>query len=134
MPASAAETKSLTPAQFIATLEEPRKSEIKKIDKLIRQTMPDLKPVLVGNMLGYGPFRYRYKTGREGDMCDICLCSKKNYISLHVFGADKYKKKLPKADIGVACIRFKKLDDLDLEVLKEILRGPPQIRDWIEKK
>jgi hypothetical protein len=126
--------KPSSPKTFIESLEEPRRTEIKRIDKLIRETMPDLKPVLNGEMLGYGPFRYRYKTGREGDMCDICLCSKKNYISLHVFGANQYKKKLGKADIGVACIRFKTLDDLNTDVLKEILRGAPKIRELIEKK
>jgi hypothetical protein len=125
---------TISPSDFIATLEEPRRSEIAKIDALIRETMPDLKPVLVGNMLGYGPFRYRYSSGREGDMCDISLCSKKNHISLHVFGADKFKSRLPKADIGVACVRFKKLDDLDIDAVIDLLRQAPDIRAIIEKK
>lgn len=128
------EAKPSTPKQYIDSLEEPRKSEIKKLDKLIRATLPDLKPVMMGNILGYGPFRYRYATGREGDTCVVCLGSRKASISLHVFGADKFKKKLPKADIGVACVRFKKLEDLDAEVLKELLMQAPKNRKMIEKK
>ena len=126
--------KAATPQQYIESLDEPRRSEIRKLDQLIRKTMPNLQPVLVGDMLGYGPFRYRYASGREGDMCDISLCSKKNYISLHVFGADQFKKRLPKADIGVACVRFKKLADLDEDALKGLLKQAPNVRKMIEKK
>jgi hypothetical protein len=32
-------------------------------------------------MLGYGPFRYRYPSGREGDTCVISLASQKRYIT-----------------------------------------------------
>ena len=34
--------------------------------------------------------------------------------------AELNKDRLPKANIGKSCIRFKKLDDLDVDVLKEI--------------
>jgi len=124
----------MTLAEYIAALEEPRKSEIKKLDKLIREVLPDLKPVMAGSILGYGPFRYRYATGREGDTCVVCLGSRKTAISLHVFGADQFKKRLPKADIGVACVRFKKFEDLDEKALRDLLKQAHKIKDWIEKK
>src|SRR5688572_2838509 len=118
-----------TPREYIARLSEPRKSEIRRIDRLIRQTVPDLKPFVIAGMLGYGPFRYKYQSGREGDWCKIGLASNKSYISLYACAADtrgyvaeRYKKKLPKASIGKSCVRFKKLEDLDVEVLQELLR------------
>src|SRR5688572_13535726 len=118
-----------TPREYIAKLSEPRKSEIQRIDKLIRRTVPDLKPFLIAGMLGYGPFRYKYESGREGDWCKVGLASNKSYISLYACAADqrgyvaeRYKKKLPKANIGKSCVRFKRLDDLDVEALKDLLR------------
>jgi hypothetical protein len=36
--------------------------------------------------------------------------------------AEKFKKELPKASIGRSCIRFKKLDDIDLKVIQQILK------------
>ena len=126
--------RSITPEEYIGSLEEPRRSEIKRLDQLIRKTLPKLERVVTAGFLGYGPFRYRYATGREGDMCVVSLCSKKNYISLHLFGADRFKDRLPKANIGVACVRFKRLNDLDQEALTELIKQAPKIRDMIEKK
>jgi hypothetical protein len=118
-----------TPKEYIAKLDEPRQTEIKRVDKLIRQTVPELKPFIVAGMLGYGPFHFKYPSGREGDWCRIGLASNKSYISLYACAADKrgyvaerYKKKLPQASIGKSCVRFKKLDDLDVEALKALLR------------
>lgn len=116
-----------TPQEYINALEEPRKSEILRIDKQIRETMPDLEPVMMHGILGYGPYHYKYRSGHEGDTCVICLGSKKNYISIHCFGADRFKERLPKANIGVACVRFKRLDDLDVEALKDLFRSAPKV-------
>jgi hypothetical protein len=38
------------------------------------------------------------------------------------FLAEMYRKKLPKANVGVGCIRFKKLEDIDLKVMKQMVR------------
>jgi hypothetical protein len=79
-------------------------------------------------MLGYGRFHYRYTSGREGDASLVALSSRKAYISLYVLSADEngylaeqYAARLPKASIGKSCIRFKRADDIDLDVLRELL-------------
>ncbi len=80
-------------------------------------------------MIGYGRYHYKYASGREGDSAIIGLSSRKAYISIYVTGGDgeqyvaeKYRDELPKADIGKACIRFKKFDDIDFEVLSKVLK------------
>ena len=87
--------------------------------------------------VGYGPYRYRYPTGREGEASLIGLSSRKAYISLYVLcsedGAyltERYVDRLPKANIGKSCVRFKRTSDIDLDVLRELLveagrLGPP---------
>jgi hypothetical protein len=81
-------------------------------------------------MIGYGRYHFRYATGREGDWCLLGLASHKRYISLYVtaedgkggYLAEAYRDRLPKADIGKSCVRFTRLDDLDQDVLREMLR------------
>jgi hypothetical protein len=58
----------------------------------------------------------------------IALASQKNYISVYACATDgknyvpeEYKKQLPKASIGKSCIRFKKNEDIDMNILKEII-------------
>lgn len=115
--------------EYIELIPEPRKSEILQIDALIKKTAPSLKPTFAINMLGYGMFHYKSKSGREGNWPVVSLASQKNYISLYICAVEKdkyiaelYKDKLPKASIGKSCIRFKKVEDVDLEVIAEILK------------
>ena len=80
-------------------------------------------------MLAYGPWHYKYASGREGDWFRIGVASNKNYVSLYVcamdgksYVAERFKKALPKANIGKACVRFKRVSDLDEAVLAKLIR------------
>lgn len=114
--------------EYIDRLDEPRRSELSRLDEMVRKTAPELNPTMNYRMPGYGIFHYKYASGREGDWAVIQMASNKNYISFYVsctdeggYLAESYKKQLPKASIGKSCIRFKKLADVDEDVLKEII-------------
>lgn len=122
-------TKATTVKEYIDAIEEPRKSEIKKLDEFIKKAVPDLKPYFATNMLGYGEFHYKSKSGREGDWPVIALASQKNYISVYVCGADgkqytaeKYAKDLTGASVGKSCIRYKKFEDINLKTLAKVIK------------
>ncbi len=124
-----AAARALSPKDLIAKIPEPRRSQIEAIDALIRKALPDQKPIVLAGMLGYGPFRYKSASGREGDWFRIGLANRKQYIALYACGADargyvaeRYKAKLPKAKIGKSCVTFKKLEDLDEKVLVALLK------------
>src|SRR5262249_17440467 len=122
-----------TPDEYIAALQEPRRSEVAALDNLIRQTAPQLERFVGGGMLGYGPYHYRYASGREGDTALIGLASRKQYTSLYVIASDKggyraeaYLSRLPKANVGKSCVRFKRLADLDQTALTQLIREGAQ--------
>jgi hypothetical protein len=130
-----------THEEYIERLAEPRRGEVRALHELIRRTVPELAPTMEFGMLGYGPYHYRYASGREGEWMLVGVASNKNYISLYVtaeapdggYLAETYRDLLPKASIGKSCIRFKRLRDLDQEVLQQLLRnvaaaGPPGAR------
>jgi hypothetical protein len=117
-----------TPAEYIAAVDDKRRSDISALDALIRKNAPKLVPVIMGGMLGYGPFHYRYSSGREGDACKLSIASNASYISLYCFAADakgyvaeRYVDRLPKASIGKTCVRFKRLADLDEKALVALI-------------
>jgi hypothetical protein len=120
-----------TPEEYIGRLDEPRRGEIRALHELIRRTVPELEPTMDFGMLGYGKYHYRYPSGREGDWQLVGVASNKNYISLYVtavapdggYLAEAYQEQLPKASIGKSCIRFKRLGDVDQEVLERLLRN-----------
>jgi hypothetical protein len=124
-----------TPKQYIEELAEPRRSDIAAIDRLIRKAAPRLKPFVHAGMLAYGPMHYRYASGREGDWFKIGLASNASYVSLYAcvadeqgYVAERYRKLLPKANIGKSCVRFKRLADVDAEVLAKLVREAARMR------
>jgi hypothetical protein len=118
-----------TPAEYIAAADEAKQGDLKKLHALIRKTLPDLKPCMVHGMIGYGPYHYKYASGREGDTARVALASNKTGFSVYVsaidqkgrYLAEQAKAKLGKASVGKACIRFEKLADLELDALRDVL-------------
>lgn len=118
-----------TPAEYIAAVDDKRRYDIAALDALIRKHAPKLDPVIMDGMLGYGPFHYRYASGREGDACKLAIASNASYISLYCFAADakgyvaeRYVGRLGKANIGRSCVMFKKLADLDEKALVSLVK------------
>ena len=118
-----------TPAQYIAQLPEERRQSIQTLHDAIREAAPELKPFISGGMLGYGPYHYKYGSGREGDSAIVSLASQKNHISMYVcatkgdeYIAEKHKTRLGKVSVGRSCIRFKKLEDLNVPAAMEVVK------------
>ena len=123
-------TSAKTPEEYLSNIAEPRRQDVERLHELIQKIVPDLTPHILAGMIGYGTYRYKSKSGREGDWSLIALASQKNYISIYIcavtedgnYVAEEYKTKLPRANIGKSCIRFKSLSDIDLTVLTEIIK------------
>lgn len=118
--------KAATPAEYIAQLDEPRRSAIQTIHAMITKALPKLKPTIQYGMIGYGTYMLKYAGGREGEAPVIALASQSSYISVYGCGAGdlaELKKQLPKANCGKGCIRFKKFEDVDLKVLEKIVKA-----------
>lgn len=120
----------MTPTEWLAALAEPRRTELSTLHRLIRKAAPGFKPFVKGSMLGYGAYHYRYESGREGDSFRVGLADNKQAMSLYVVAAnergylaEQFRARLPKASIGKSCIRFKKLEQLDLEVVEALVRA-----------
>jgi len=122
-------TTSATPDEYIGALDEPRRGQVRALHELIRRRAPALEPHIAAGMLAYGHHHYRYASGREGDWFPIGLASQKRYISLYVNAADpargylaeSYRERLPRADIGRSCVRIRRIEDVDLDVLGELI-------------
>lgn len=120
--------KASTVASYLAAVPAERKDAIVQLHHFIQKTVPKLKPHFAYNMLGYGSFPYKNYKKEFITWPVIALANQKNYISLYVcsidagiYVAEKYKKDLGKVSVGKSCIRFKKIEDLNLPGLKKVL-------------
>lgn len=128
------QSKAKTVKEYIDSLPEDRRVIISTIDKLVRKAAPSLiregEVGMMYGMIGYGKFHYKSSSGREGDWVVIGLASQKNYVSVYICAADpkegyiaeNNKHRLGKVSVGRSCIRFKKLQDINLVVLEELIK------------
>lgn len=121
-----------TPDEYFSRADE-RESDLRALDELIRQAAPGLKRTMVTstsvNMVGYGMFTYRNKSGKEIQWPVLALANQKNHISLYISAVENGKyiaesnaDKLGKVSVGKSCVRFKKFEDVDTSTLKNILQ------------
>lgn len=125
-----AENKAKTVDEYLANIPPERTEAIHYLHQFIQDTAPSLKPHFAYNMLGYGSFKYKNYKKEIIDWPTVALANQKNYISLYIcsvdkdgnYIAEKNKAKLGKVSVGKSCIRFKKLEDLNLVELAKAIQ------------
>ncbi len=76
-------------------------------------------------MIGFGEYHYRYASGHEGDAMLTGFALRKQAITLYIMpGFDDYQALLTQLGphtIGKSCLYIKKLADINLTILTELL-------------
>lgn len=77
------------------------------------------------SLVGFGRYHYRYASGREGDWFITGFSPRTKALTLYIMpgfdGYDELMGRLGKHTSGKACIYVRRLDDIDLAVLKEVV-------------
>jgi hypothetical protein len=78
------------------------------------------------SIVGFGMYHYVYASGREGDSMQIGFSPRKQNITLYILGGfeqyDKLIASLGKCTRGKGCIYIKRLSDIDISTLKELIQ------------
>lgn len=107
-------------------------SEQKKHDSLrlieLMRAWSGHEPKMWGpTMIGFGSYHYKYASGHEGDSMLIGFSPRKAQFSLYVSAPENDDKQLleqlGKYKMGKACIYFKKLSDLNLDILEQLSKA-----------
>ena len=77
-------------------------------------------------IIGFGACHYKYDSGREGDICTIGFSPRKGKFTLYVLagfpGQDELLQKLGKHKAEGGCLHIKKITDVNIGVLEELLK------------
>lgn len=127
-----------TPEDYIAALPEDRAGQIASLRQLILQHLPDgYEEMMDFGMIAYViPMETYPDTYNGHPLMYAALASQKRHMSLYlmnVYGdeesqrwfADGFADAGKKLDMGKACVRFRKLDDLPLELIVEAIARTP---------
>jgi Domain of unknown function (DU1801) len=115
--------------EYLTLVPEDRKDAIDFLHAFIQKAVPKLTPYYASNMIGYGSFYYLDAKKERKDWPIISLANQKNYITIYVCvlitdkaAAENYRKDLGKLTKSISCIRFKKIDEIELETLTTVLQ------------
>jgi hypothetical protein len=112
---------------FLNAVKHPRrKADGCELLRIMREITNE-EPVMWGpSIVGFGSYHYKYESGREGDMPVTGFSPRKQSLSLYIMsGFDEYEdllEKLGKHRVGKSCLYINKLADVDISVLKELIR------------
>ncbi len=118
-------TTTASVAAFIDGLPEDKRAEAKALIKLMQDATGE-KPKMWGpSIIGFGSYHYKYESGREGDNLMVGFSPRKPATVLYgLLGnddSDALLARLGKHTTGKGCLYIKKLADVDLKVLAELI-------------
>ena len=108
-----------------ALTDEKKKADSLTLITLMEEISGEKAKMYGPTIIGFGEYHYKYDSGHEGNAPILGFSPRKAAFSLYVFtGLDEHLplvEKLGKFTMGKACIYVKKLADIDISVLQELM-------------
>ncbi len=105
---------------------DQRREDAFKVDAIMQEVMGEKGKMWGKSIVGYGTYTYTYASGRTGDWMLSGFSPRKNATTIYIMaGFEEYDglmEKLGKFKTGKSCLYVKKMDDIDTDVLKELIK------------
>ena len=102
-----------------------RKDSLTVLD-MMRQITKEAPKMWGSSIVGFGNYHYKYESGREGDWFVTGFSPRKQNLTLYIIpGFDQYGqllKRLGKFKTAKSCLYIKRIDDIDLPTLKQLIK------------
>ena len=114
-------------AHYIHQIDNPqRKEDCITILELMKEATGEEPKMWGSSIVGFGSYHYKYESGREGDMILTGFSNRKQNITIYIMsGFKKYDDllvKVGKFKTGKSCFYIKRLSDIDIEILKKMIK------------
>ena len=112
--------------EFLAAVEnDRRRNDAVTVCELMQEVTGE-EPVMWGpTMVGFGTYHYKYASGREGDWFLVGFAPRKANLVVYIMSGFKghaaLMDKLGKHKTGSSCLHINKLDDIDMDILRELV-------------
>ena len=136
-------SEATTVEDYISELSEERQEAVSTVREVVLANLPKgYEEVMDFGMIAYVvPLSVCPKTYNGHPLMYAAIASEKNYVSVHLMNIyaspetqkwflDSYKATGKRMNMGKSCVRFRKLDDLPLELIGEAV-GKTPMEDWI---
>jgi Domain of unknown function (DU1801) len=112
-------------ADFIAGVEHPvRRADAQTLCRMMEEVSGEPAVLWSHSIIGFGRYRYRYDSGREGVAGRIGFSPRKANLTIYIVAGFKERPdlvaRLGKCKTSVSCLYVNKLADVDLVALREL--------------
>jgi len=118
-------TEASVDAFLKGVVDDARRQDCLTLLRIMRQPAGAVPKMWGSSIVGFGSYQYKYASGRAGDWPLIGFAPRKQDLTLYVMaGFDRYGallRKLGKYKTGKCCLYVKRLGDVDLTVLMQLI-------------
>jgi len=125
---------------YIASQSESKRGDMETLHRLVLKIKPNCElwfldgknsegKVVSNPNIGYGSYTIQYVDGKSREFYKVGISANTIGISVYIMGiedktylAETYGEKLGKAQITGYCIKFKKLQNINIDVLEKVIR------------
>jgi hypothetical protein len=106
--------------------QEGRRGDARKATALMEEATGEKAEMWGDNIVGFGTYRYKYESGREGEWFLTGFSPRKANLTLYIMsGFSRYQEllgRLGKHKTGKSCLYINRLEDIDIKVLRRLVR------------
>lgn len=118
----------LSPMDYLNSVDDEQKKQDSIALLELMSSITGHQPKIWGqHIIGFGSYHYVYPTGQEGDWFKVGFAPRKQYLSVylscHTDRMEALRQQLGKHKSGKACLNIKKLEDIKLDVLQELIQA-----------
>jgi hypothetical protein len=119
--------------EFLAAVPDPRRRADAEALCALMTEATGVPPALWGpSIVGFGTYRYRYASGREGDWPPVSFAPRRQALTLYLTDIDRYADLLGRLGphkLSGSCVHLKRLADVDEAVLRDLVATAFRDRD-----
>lgn len=126
--------------EYINSQHEPKRTDMQELHRIILELIPESQlwfldgknsegKTVSNPNIGYGFHTMQYTDGKTRDFYQVGMSANTTGISIYILGiedknylAQTYGEKIGKAGVTGYCIKFKKLKDINIEILQEAIQ------------
>lgn len=113
-------------ASFVKKVDKARQADCLGIIEIMEQQTGFPAKMWGPAIIGFGTYHYVYDSGHEGDAPMVGFSPRKNEFALYIAnfaGKEELLKTFGKHKAAKACVYIKKLEDIQVPVLKKLVAG-----------
>jgi hypothetical protein len=119
------ETRASVAAFLNKISDEQRRKDCQTVLELMERATGEKPKMWGSSIVGFGRYKYRYASGHEGEWPIIGFSPRKSDLTLYIMpGFEEYESllaRLGKYKTGKSCLYLKRLDDVEIPVLKKLI-------------